>query len=65
MSFKLQRGVDATVTKTFRLPSELAQQLEDIALNYKLSVNACVVQCLEYAISQLEEEPETETETKN
>lgn len=61
MSFKLQRGVESTVTKTFRLPIELAQQLEAIAFNYKLSLNACVVQCLEYAISQLDEESETET----
>lgn len=42
------------VNKTFRMPSELVKQLEIIAQEQKISLNNLVVQCCEYAMSNLE-----------
>ncbi len=53
--FKLQKGYDEYVTKTFRLPKEFVDSLEKIAFENKLSLNQLVIQCLKYAIDNLEE----------
>lgn len=53
--FKLQKGYDEYVTKTFRLPKEFVASLEKIAFDNKLSLNQLVIQCLKYAIDDLEE----------
>lgn len=53
--FKLQKGYDEYVTKTFRLPKEFVDSLEKIAFENKLSLNQLVIQCLKYAIDDLEE----------
>lgn len=53
--FKIQKGFGETVTKTFRIPVGLAETLEKLAFENDLSVNQLVVQCLEYAIADLEE----------
>ena len=53
--FKIQKGYD-TVSKTFRLPIELVEQLDSLAYKNNLSLNQLVVQCLRYAIDNLEEE---------
>ena len=55
MSFHITGGYDSTVTKTFRLPSHMAEKLNSIAYNNNLSLNALIVQCLEYALSQMDE----------
>lgn len=52
--FKLQKGYDEYVTKTFRLPKEFVESLEKIAFDNKLSLNQLVIQCLKYAIDNLE-----------
>lgn len=52
--FKIQRGYD-TVSKTFRLPIELVENLDSLAYKYNLSLNQLVVQCLNYAIENLDE----------
>ena len=52
--FKIQKGYD-TVSKTFRLPIELVEQLDSLAYKYNLSLNQLVVQCLRYAIDNLDE----------
>lgn len=44
------------VNKTFRLPVTLVQQLEQLAQNKDVSLNQLVIQCCEYALSNLEEE---------
>ena len=61
--FKIQRGYD-TVSKTFRLPIELVENLDSLAYKYNLSLNQLVVQCLNYAIENLDES-ETDFTEKN
>ena len=51
--FKIQKGYDSE-SKTFRLPTELIEQLEKLAAQNKLSLNPLVIQCLNYAVSNLE-----------
>lgn len=53
--FKIEKGYD-TVTKTFRLPEEMVSRLEKIAHTNKLSLNQLVIQCLNFAINNLDEE---------
>ncbi len=53
--FKIQKGYD-TVSKTFRLPVNLTEQLENLAYKNNLSLNQLVVQCLNYAIENLDDE---------
>ena len=52
--FKVQRGYDGMVTKTFRLPEELTEKLLLIAGKNELSLNKLVIQCLEYAIENID-----------
>lgn len=51
---KLQKGYDEYVTKTFRLPKEFVDSLEKIAYENRLSLNQLVIQCLKYAVDNLE-----------
>ena len=51
--FKIQKGYDSE-SKTFRLPVELIEQLEKLATQNKLSLNQLVVQCLNYAVDNLD-----------
>lgn len=51
--FKIQKGYDSE-SKTFRLPVELIKQLEQLAAENKLSLNQLVIQCLNYAVDNLE-----------
>lgn len=53
--FKIQKGYD-TVSKTFRLPIELVENLDSLSFRYNLSLNQLVVQCLNYALENLEED---------
>ena len=50
--FTIQPGRE-TVTKTFRLPVNMAAELEQLAAD-NLSLNNVVVQCLTYALADLE-----------
>ena len=59
--FKIQKGYDSE-SKTFRLPVELIEQLEKLAAQNKLSLNQLVVQCLNYAVSNLDH---TDLETQD
>lgn len=52
--FKIQKGYD-TVSKTFRLPEELVNRLDNLAFQNNLSLNQLVIQCLNYALENLEE----------
>ena len=60
--FKLQKGYSDYVTKTFRLPKEFVEQLEGIAFKNNLSLNQLVIQCLQYAIENLEDNEKTDDE---
>lgn len=52
--FKIQNTYDKYVTKTFRLPKEMAENLEQLAFINDISFNKLVVQCLKYALDNLE-----------
>ena len=50
---KIPKGYD-TVTKTFRFPVELIEEMEKMAQNSKISLNKLVVECLVYAMDNIE-----------
>lgn len=55
MSFKIKQGTSGEyVTKTFRMPAKLMNELDRLAYENNLSLNALVIQCLQYAIDDLE-----------
>ncbi len=43
------------VNKTFRLPLELVERLEQVAQGEQVSMNQLVIQCCNYALDHLEE----------
>ena len=43
--------------KTFRIPQELLHKLEVLAQEKQISVNSLVIQCCEYALSNISEPP--------
>ena len=51
--WKIQKGYDS-VTRTFRLPEELVSKLEVLASDNKISLNQLVIQCLRYAVDNLD-----------
>lgn len=44
------------VNKTFRLPTEIVETLEEVAKNKNSSLNKVIIQCLEFAIENIDEE---------
>ena len=58
--FRVQKGYDSE-SKTFRLPVDMIRKLEKIAAENKISLNQLVVQCVNYALENLEE-PEQNTQ---
>ncbi|MBR1751892.1 MAG: toxin-antitoxin system HicB family antitoxin [Ruminococcus sp.] len=53
--FKIQKGYNH-VSKSFRLPEELVEKLDKLAFENNLSLNQLVIQCLNYALDNMEEE---------
>ena len=53
--FKIKDGYE-TASKTFRLPIKLVEKLDRLAYKHNLSLNQLVIQCLNYAIENLDEE---------
>lgn len=51
--FKIEKP--EMINKTFRLPSDLVEQLLKAAQNKGISLNNLVKQCCEYALKHLEE----------
>ena len=51
---RIRKGYDSE-SKTFRLPVDLIEKLDMLATQNKLSLNQLVIQCLEYAVNNLEE----------
>jgi len=51
--FTIRKGYDSE-TKTFRLPIELIEKLDILATQNKLSLNQLVIQCLTYAVENLD-----------
>ena len=60
--FKIKPG-DVTVTKTLRLPERMTQQLERIAKENRVSFTSVVLQCLEYALDELDGQEQAEQNT--
>jgi len=42
------------INKTFRIPMNIVEQLEKLAGDNNTSVNKVVIQCLEYALDNIE-----------
>jgi len=55
--FKIKSG-DSTVTKSLRMPRRLAQRLDILAEEYSVSFTELVLQCLEYALDNMDEDVE-------
>jgi predicted HicB family RNase H-like nuclease len=53
--FKIQKGYDSE-SKSFRLPIDLIERLEGLAGQNNISLNKLVIQCLNYAVDNLEKE---------
>lgn len=51
--WKIQKGYDS-VSKSFRLPAELVDKLDKLAYENNLSLNQLVIQCLSFALDNLE-----------
>jgi len=45
---------EETISKTFRMPKELLEQLEKLSIEKNLSLSKVVIQCCEYALRNLE-----------
>ena len=43
-----------TVSKTFRIPRELLEELEKLSIEKNMSLTKIVVQCCEYALKNLQ-----------
>ena len=44
-----------TINKTFRLPVELTKKLQKVAQDKDISMNNLVIQCCEYALSNMKQ----------
>ena len=55
---KIPKGYDS-VSKTFRLPVKLVEEMESLAFENKISLNKLVTQCLEYAMNNIEKNTDT------
>lgn len=62
--FKVKRGYDDNVYKTFRLPTKLVEKLDAIAGKNELSLNKLVIQCLEYALENIDKNDLPESMSK-
>ncbi len=51
--WKIQKGYDS-VSKSFRLPVELVEKLDKLAYENNLSLNQLVIQCLNFALENLD-----------
>ncbi|MBR5292071.1 MAG: hypothetical protein IKU32_04050 [Clostridia bacterium] len=45
---------DDTVTKSMRMPKSLAQKMDGLAEEYNVSFTDLVLQCLEYALDNMQ-----------
>lgn len=61
--WKIRKGYNS-VNKSFRLPEELINKLEKLAGENNLSLNQLVIQCLEYAVENLDNDGEKDKDEK-
>ena len=48
------------INKTFRLPTEIVETLEEVAKGKNSSLNKVIIQCLEFAIENIADDTEKE-----
>lgn len=53
--FKVSKDYNEYQNKTFRIPVEIIKNLEVVASNNNISTNKLVIQCLQYALDNLDE----------
>ncbi len=53
---KIKNEYNEYITKTFRIPAEISNQLDKLATLHNSSVNKVVIQCLEFALDNIEED---------
>ena len=51
----IKKEYNEYVSKTFRLPTEIVEKLEEVAKDKNSSLNKVVIQCLEFAIENIED----------
>lgn len=61
--WKIQKGYDS-VSKSFRLPVELVEELDKLAYENNLSLNQLVIQCLNFALENLDNEDAKENKQR-
>ena len=57
--WKIKKGYNS-VSKSFRLPEEIVKKIDNIACKNNLSSNQIVIQCLNYAINNLDDTKDDE-----
>ena len=53
---KIKNEYNEYITKTFRIHAEISNQLDKLATLHNSSVNKVVIQCLEFALDNIEED---------
>jgi predicted HicB family RNase H-like nuclease len=61
MVFKVQRDKDEYVNRTFRFKKDLIDRMDAIAQREDISLNSLTVQCIEFALSQMENTENSES----
>ena len=56
--FKIRPGYN-TITKTIRMPETLVQDLEQAAKENNVTFTSVVIQCLEYALENIQSDAES------
>lgn len=51
----IKKEYNEYVNKTFRLPTEIVDTLEGVAKDKNSSLNKVIIQCLEFAIENMDE----------
>ena len=61
--FELEKGFES-VNKTFRIPVNIVERLDRLAGEYNTSMNKIVVQCLQYALDNLNASDDKSADSK-
>ncbi len=59
----IKKGYNS-ISKSFRLPEELVNKIDTLAFKNNLSLNQLVIQCLEYAVENLDNDGEKDKDEK-
>lgn len=57
-AFKLEKDYSEYEYKSLRLPKDLVQEVQDLANENNLSFNKVVIQCIQYALENMDSEEE-------